>query len=261
MKFVSELYKRNALLALLGTAHLIIALVLTIYLPFNQIEVLGLNSVIKPIKFALSIAIMSYTLSWLLYYLNDKRKVRNYTYITLFAMLFEQLAITFQALRGQQSHFNNSSALGVIIFALMGIFILTFTLWTAYMVFLFFKQKQFEIHPTYVLSIRIGLTLFVIFSLFGGYIAQQPGHTVGASDGGEGLLFINWSKLFGDLRVAHFFGIHSLQIIPVLGYYLSNKFDTKTSKNFLLIISIFYLIFISFTMIQAMVGKPFLAIR
>jgi len=258
MSFFKELYNRNPLLVKLGTAHIFIAIALSIYSPFNPYQVLGLNSMIKPIKFAISISIMSYSLAWFLYYLNEKRKVNIYTYVTIIAMLFEQFAITFQALRGEQSHFNNSNTFGIILFASMGVFILAFTFWTAYITILFFQQKNFDIHSTYLLGIKIGLTLFVIFSLFGGYIAQQPGHTVGSNDGNEGIMFINWSKFFGDLRVAHFFGIHSLQIIPMLAYLLSKIFPTTLSKNILLVVSLAYTIFILFTMFEALFGKPFL---
>jgi hypothetical protein len=258
MELIKEIYKRNLPLARLGTANIIIAIALLIYLPFNHFEVLGINSMLKPIKFALSIAIMSYTLCWFLYYLIDKNKVKVYNIVTIIAMVFEQLAITFQAFRGQQSHFNISSTFGIIIFALMGIFILTFTIWTAYIVLLFYKQKAFNLHPTYLLAIRIGLILFVLFSLFGGYIAQRTGHTVGGKDGGKGLLFLNWSRFFGDLRIAHFFGIHSLQIIPITAFIFSKQFSINISKILLIIIVIGYTSFILFTMIQALRGEPFI---
>lgn len=258
MHLIRELYKRNLLLARLGTANLILTVLLILYAPLNPHEVLGLNSMIKPIKFALTVVILSYTLCWLLYYIEDKRKIKTYTYVTIISMVFEQLVITFQALRGQQSHFNNSSTMGVIIFALMGVFILTFTLWTAYIAYLFFKQKKFNLHPTYLLGIRIGIILFVVFSLFGGYIAQQTGHTVGGNDSGEGLPFLNWSRSYGDLRIAHFFGIHALQIIPFTASVLSRKYSAHSSKLLLLLVCIVYTSFILFTMIQAIIGEPFI---
>ena len=74
MNYIKEVYRRNKIFANLGTAHLIIAISLAIYFPFNENIVSGLNSVVKPIKFALSIAIYSYSMAWLLYYLDYKRK-------------------------------------------------------------------------------------------------------------------------------------------------------------------------------------------
>ena len=258
MNFIKELYNRNKILANLGTAHLIIAVLLAIYFPFNHSIVTGLNSVTKPIKFALSIAIYSYSMTWFLYYLDDKRKVIRYSWVAVIAMGFEQLAITFQALRGQQSHFNHTTLFNGIVFGLMGVFILTITLWTAYMAYLFIKQKAFIISKPCVLSVRIGIIYFVMFSMFGGYVAKQSGHTVGAEDGGNGLPFIDWSTMFGDLRVAHFFGLHSLQLIPFIALLCSKYFKENTSIKIIWGFSILYVAFILFVMISALNGQPFI---
>ena len=52
-------------------------------------------------------------------------------------------------------------------------------------------------------------------------LASKLSHTVGAPDGGPGLPVVNWSNQYGDLRVAHFVGIHSLQVIPLFGYFVA----------------------------------------
>lgn len=257
---IKSILTQNKILFWLGAIHFIIFLLLLFYLPLNDIVVLGLNSVIKPIKFALSIWIYSWTMAIILSLVNDTRKVKIYSWIAVITMSFEQIAITSQALRGELSHFNNANTYGFVVFQLMGVFILTLTLWTGYMAYFFIKQKTYHLPPVLVLSIKIGLIYFVIFSLFGGYIGGKTGHTVGAVDGGNGLWFLNWSTLFGDLRVAHFFGIHSLQIIPLFGLFLSKFSNTSSATKLVWIFSILYFLYIVFVMVQSVKGLPLIQI-
>ena len=75
-------------------------------------------------------------------------------------------------------------------------------------------------------------------------------HTVGAADGGPGLPVFNWSTAHGDLRIAHFLGIHSLQILSLLGYYVAR---TKTQA---IIFSLVYVALVTGILIQALSGIP-----
>ena len=257
---VQKIYHKNPILYWLGLVHLIFFLVLLVYYPFNNTLVLGINAVIKPMKFALSIWIYSWTMALLLHYIKDTGKVKLYSWVAVMAMYFEQIAITSQALQGELSHFNTHNAYGIVVFALMGVFILTITLWTAYIAFIFIKQKDYDIPPALVLGIKIGLIYFVIFSLFGGYISSLKGHTVGSIDGGKGLPFLNWSRFFGDLRVAHFFGIHSLQIIPLFAFVILRYTQNSFSVKAVWIFATTYLMYVLFTMIQGFMGLPFSSI-
>ena len=249
---------RNPILFWLGALHLGVFMLLLFYYPFNKIEVLGINATIKPMKFALSIWVYSWTMAILLQFVYDVKKVKIYSWVAFIAMCFEQIAITFQALRGQLSHFNRANSFGITLFSIMGIFILTLTLWTAYILYIFSKQKHYSIDPSLVLSIKLGMLFFVVFALFGGYISSLKGHTVNALDGGKGLFFLNWSQFFGDLRVAHFFGIHALQIIPLFAFVLLKAKESNYATTKIWIFSILYFAFVLSTMIQALLGKPFL---
>jgi hypothetical protein len=213
-------------------------------------QVLGINAWIKPMKFYFSIWIFCWTMAWLLHELDNKKAVRRYTIAIVVVMIIEMLVINGQAAAGQKSHFNISTTFNTILFNIMGFAITALTVWTGVIAWRFFRQKQFNAPMAYIWGIRLGLIFFVIFAFEGGLMASRLSHTVGSTDGSTGLPVLNWSRQYGDLRIAHFFGIHSLQILPLLGYYVFRN------KPQIITASAVYFVVVSAVLIQAMMGLP-----
>jgi hypothetical protein len=247
-----QLHSRNKLLHYFGILNFMGAFICIVLSQTTETIVLGINAWIKPAKFFLSSGILSFTMAWYTVHLKKRKTVAVYNWVTIIAFAFELAVIVWQAANGRLSHFNTSSPLYSIVFLLMGIVITIFTLFTLYIGILFFRQQQYPLNlpPGYIWGIRTGIVLFVIFAFEGGQMAAQLAHTVGAPDGGEGWPVLNWSKQHGDLRVAHFFGMHSLQLISLCGYYFA-----KTKVNILLI-SFTWFVFVMLLYWQALTGNP-----
>jgi hypothetical protein len=220
---IRKLRGRNPLLFDVALAHLVLLLVLVVIAPFDGRTVTGINPWIKPMKFAASIAIYLLTLCWILYELPLREKTRGrVNWAIVGTLVVEIVLITMQAACGVSSHFNQSTVFDAVVFAVMGAAITFNILVAAYVALKFWTTKTRTPAP-YLWGIRLGLTIFVLASLEGFAMVSLLAHSVGVADGGAGLPFVNWSTKGGDLRVAHFFGMHALQVLPLIGYMLSTK--------------------------------------
>ena len=81
-------------------------------------------------------------------------------------------------------------------------------------------------------------------------MGARMAHTVGGPDGSNGLPIVNWSRQFGDLRVAHFVGMHALQVMPLLSFYLLR--NTKATVA----VGLLYCVLAVAAFGQALRGKP-----
>lgn len=252
MKFLHELRNRNALLYWFGWYNILAGIICLLLIAFDDMQLLGISRWIKPAKFFLSVGIMVWTMGWILYYLQAKKSVRTISWLIVISMFFENGIIAYQAIQGERSHFNVTNSLNSMLFGLMGIFIIVFTFTTLYAVCLFFRQKNFTIPSSYYWGIRMGLLLFIFFSLEGGLMLSLMSHTVGGKDGGGGLPLVNWSTKYGDLRIAHFLGLHTLQLLPLAGYYIAR------SKKQIILISVGYFLVVMALLVQALNGIPLL---
>jgi hypothetical protein len=256
--WIRESYRRNRLLTLVAAAHLAAFLCFGIASLIDERTILGINPWFKPMKFAISIAIFTGTMAWLLGYLqNSARAVRVISGIIAVTMLGEMVLIATQSARGVQSHFNHQTGFDDAIFSAMGVLIVINTVATAHGVWLFYRRPT-TANGALLTGIRVGMIIFVLASLEGGLMVAKDSHSVGVHDGGPGLPFINWSTGAGDLRVAHFVGMHALQLFPLLGWFLDRR-GVISGRRWVAFAAMAYFVIAAFLVVQALAGRPLLA--
>lgn len=244
-----------------------VALVLVPFWILDPRELGGVSVWEKPLKFFVSSGIFGITYSWLSSFIDkSSRWVRLAGSVIAVSLAIELILITAVAGFGETSHFNVSSPLAITIWSLMATFISMVLIATVILSGLIIRDKS------QVFVVRLGLGLgslntavgmglaFLMTSPTANQLATFQGiagaHSVGTSDGGPGLAFLGWSTIAGDLRVGHFFGLHSIQVaiaLLVLAYILPVALRLPT----LIVGNFTYLGFVGIVTWQALRAEPF----
>jgi hypothetical protein len=253
------LHRVNPTLSYTGWLNVGLAALALALLPLDHRHVTGALVWIKPLKFSLSIVVYTWTLAWLLADLPApaQRAVRRLSGGVALSMGVEIAVIFIQAGRGTTSHYNASSPLNDLLFGLMGIFILVNTVLTIWALYLAWRYRPHG-PAGYVWGLRLGLLVFLIGSVLGGFMIHANQHTVGAPDGGPGLPGLGWSTVAGDLRIAHFLGMHALQALPLLGWALSRWMPRRAVALTWLGTGV-YAAAVAGLLLGALAGRPLLA--
>jgi hypothetical protein len=222
--------------------------------------VAGVNPWLKPMKFCLSVTIYSLTLSVILGLIDGFDKMRLWIGRSVTTvMIIEMACVTFQAARGVTSHYNTDTPLDGMIFAVMGLGIAINTFLDS-LVFGLMVLVPLQSVPTGVLwGIRFGLALFIAASYEGSIMILNQAHTIGAPDGTPGIPWFNWSKQYGDYRVAHFIGLHGLQVLPAIGLLADRATKSNLVRALLVTTAAAAMAWLMWTQTQlAAAGKPFM---
>ncbi|MCI4650891.1 hypothetical protein [Phaeodactylibacter sp.] len=252
MEFISTLKAKNELLFIFGLVNFIFASLFVLLSQATSIEVLGTNAWYKPLKFALSIGIFSWTIAWFMSYLPQDKSIQIMSWLIVLMLGFEILYIGIQAGRGQLSHYNLSTPIYGGLYVLMAFAATVVSFITLVLAIRFFQVPLPELPDYYIWSIRAGLILFFIFSLEGFVMGANLSHTIGASSSGKVIPFLNWSREYGDPRVAHFVGMHALQVLPIASCYILK--DIRLTFGLVIL----YTLMAVYVLIQALYGHPFL---
>lgn len=203
----------------------------------------GINVWIKPLKFMSSAALFLVTLALFMPFLDkadrEKRSVRVAVWIIGIFLLLEILYITFRASRAEASHFNRENVIGIVLYAWMGVTILIATILSGWIGWLILQGKDRIASPELRYAIGMGLVLgTALGSLTAVYMSTQTGHWVGGvQNDTNGSFFFGWSRTGGDLRVAHFIGLHAMQGIPLIGW-LASRVSTASVRPAVIVSSV-----------------------
>ncbi len=230
VKLLKQAWRVSRGVTVLVVQNVILLIISLVARLVDDAEVNGISVWDKPIKFALSFLAFGPMLLWLFSRVSSTQTVRIGVGILGWSMVLEGSLIFMQSVRGVASHFNNGTPFDATVYSAMaagvGIFALAGTI-------VGFVSARKNLGND---AIGFATKLAVPMMTFGAVLAfamtvPKPGqveagskvigaHTVSGAEGGKGLPLLGWSTEIGDLRVAHFIGLHSLQFVPAVALLL-----------------------------------------
>jgi hypothetical protein len=234
----------------------------------------GAPAWLKPAKFAVSTMIACWSFAFCLASTTVWPGVRRALDVVLATGLFIEIAlIDMQAARGTSSHFNLATRFDAAVFGVMGVSIAC--IWLGMLVLTVLLFRQSFAGSAWGWSLRLGMVLALVGTGSGalmvgpnsrqlaeahvtGRLPIGGAHTVGAPDGGRGLPVTAWSADHGDLRVAHFLGMHGLQVLPLLAWWIARRralADGRTQRNLIFAAATSYLAIFGLILWQAFRGQ------
>ena len=229
----------NRSLTFLGLTMLLALMAALVGVALDPRVITGAPAWLKPFKFGLSIVIYSFTLQWMLTFVQGHpRLVRLTSIATTISFVVEMVVIILQVVRGTTSHFNVGTPFDEMLWDTMGRFVIVIWLMNLLAAVLLIRQRLPD--PTFAWALRLGL-LLTLAGAASGFLMTGPtptqlaalkaghpvtkigAHSVGVEDGGPGLPITGWSTTGGDLRAGHFVGLHALQAMPLVGWLLTRR--------------------------------------
>ncbi len=260
---MAELFDRQRTLAGYGLALLALALLAAAAQSVDPRTLAsGVNVWVKPTKFLVSLGVFALTTAWFFGYVRPERRrsrpMRAVVALTLIAGTFEIAWISWQAAQGLESHFNMSTIFYSIMYALMGLFSVLLIATTLPLAWEIARRPAAGLRAEFVAAVAIGLLLtFLLGTAAGAYMSAQAGHAVGAQGGH--LPFFGWNRSGGDLRIAHFLGVHAEQAIPLFALTLAGLSQRRRwialAAGTALYVAVTLALFA-----QAVAGRPFMGL-
>ncbi len=224
-------------LAIGGAIFVALAIVVLVPMAVDVRQWQGTSTWLKPWKFHVSIALQLLTMAVFSAAISPaglaRRSNRVWTGIALGSAGFEAAYITLMAALHQGSHYNVASPLTATMYSLMGVGAVALAASAAAVGLQVMRFPRAGLAPALRWGIGIALVLGAVLGTWtGAYMASQPNHWVGGlrTDAG-GLPLFGWSRSGGDLRIAHFFGLHAMQGMALVAWALQRRATTAAGQR------------------------------
>jgi hypothetical protein len=237
--FLQRAWRTNRPLTMLGVAMILVFLVILAGVLLDHRVITGAPAWLKPAKFAISVSVYCFTFVWLLGFIDNRPRLARFAAnVTVVSFIVEMTVILTQAARGTTSHFNMTTPLNTFLCLTMGAFIVI--VWTMNLLLAILLVLERIPDRPFARSLQLGLLVSLV-GMGAGFFMVRPtseqmaamtsgrgprivgAHSVGVADGGPGLPVVGWSTVGGDFRVAHFLGIHAMQILPFFGWFIARR--------------------------------------
>ena len=131
--------------------------------------------------------------------------------LVIVTSLFEVVYITYQAARGEGSHYNTADPVRAMMFGLMALAAVGLVASQAWLAWVTWKALGSAVLTPTTWAVLCGLVLTFVLSTVSGFMlgGKQP-------PAGVGWPVVGWHT-WQDLRPAHFLAVHAQQFIPLTG--------------------------------------------
>lgn len=220
----------------------------------------------KPLKFALSFAVLFATIAWVENRLSEQVSggwpLRIAGWVMATAFLSEMAYMMYQGGRSEGSHYNLSTPFNEFMYTVvMAAGAVALVAATAVIGWLVKRDSNANLSAAMREAIWLGFLLtFVLTMIVAGYMIMGSTRFVGVHpDGAPTLPLFGWSGVTGDLRPAHFASLHAMQAIPLLALLLRNR-DQDGAVRTIRIATVCYALLTLAIFGQALLGRPLIGL-
>ncbi len=242
-RIINELMQRQHVLTLYAFVMLGLMLPTLVLLVLDARTIGDVSVWAKPLKFMASTALFSLCTAWFMGLLPPSVRVSpaNWAMVStlIFTSLFEVAYISLQAALGSPSHYNVTDAFHATMFGLMALAAVLLVATQAFLAWQIHRTAVERPLPVFHQAVIAGLVMTFVLSTASGFMlgGNQP-------PTGVGLPLAGWHLSGGDLRPAHFLGVHAQQLIPLAGVLLVRQAPSRAGAGLLAVILVYTTIWV-----------------